>query len=1822
MSSESARAELRDAAMRQVLSSHLLLQKDGFLSTWTSSLVGPWDPSQGLHNPDEKIKLWLFLPGRHFSIVESAHSATYGLRVVASGLWVAPGESEEVSTAFSQALRNRIERALLGLSYVRFGDVFLRCHSYSQSEEPFRKGQLAVEFVFAATEEAIFVHVTVSAKLVRAISAGDMERVLKLSTDNSGTRFPVIVSPHGMRGRLTGCCPSDLVTQVYTRSTISRDSAGFLGLPYNVSEAAAFQMKTRCFFVEVLLGHVVSGHEATKKSRVKSDADSPNIAESDQRVSTADTSVCEKTFIYPTEAVVIPILQPSYAGHPLKSGLDAMDETWSEPSGIQSRHGDNSSSNSNSSSISSINSSSNSSGFKLKAAAGDFETDADSLICRQAGLSSSDTMGAKRTRTVEESFGQGGTTLTASLQDGYKSDFNTSAITGVASDLTRFNWDWDGDDKETVLLEIQALVSEFGDFGDLFESDALPFGEPPGTAESQTLAFSGQDVGDAGGTPSGGMVEVSDQMYAANFPAFENSNPPGMGMEDSVGTFQEVTRSTSSSAPGSYTPAASTAEFEHVMKEEALMTFAPEYGAVETLSDEASSTVFRSPYLPKSRTIEGFSSTSNYSTYGAKPPSSLHSDEKLGTSADSRFCSTKGEVNSILQTKKYYVHVENGRNPVDRKLVGYVNAIASSDASKPLFPSFDHTNAVGAGSKRTTEIISGGSGNLLSLKTVPAAELDCLMFQATMCRIRYTLVKSSYPACTAWNKFTKSNVLNQLSVEPSSTTDNLTRFEVKIKDPIPVRIAGDIDGGMLDGAFNAPVGVWRSVGAPKGAKAASTSSTDVFPSVSHASDTIMSYEQRQPLHDLLDGMAFLVQQAASFVDVALDAEYSEGPNGCLALEEQRRRGFCCGPHMVHAGCGGILASGHSLDLAGIKLVNPLSADISASSVISFLQSDVKTALKSAFGTLDGPLSAIDWCKGCCQSLEAGSTSDGFSAESTLTECSAMGSVGDPLSPLQNMPGLRYSFKDGSKGDDASQRRNNQEVSMADSEQQLGSWRRPTLLAIPYPCILVGYQDDWLKTSASAIQLWEKVPLEPYASQKHMSYYVMCPNIDPLMSAAADFFQQLGTVYETCKLGTHSPQGLGNQLDSDSGKWSSSGFVPVDCPQTMKLENSQTSLVGSLSDYFLSLSNGWDLASFLKSLKKALKAIRFGSPSSTTTKEGSSSPCNVIYVVCPFPEHNAVLKTLIESSIAVGSVLFSADSDRRSAMHNQVSKALSCSVGVDEASSSNTVALSGFSIPRFVLQIVTADTIFRVTNPPFGELIILKEIAFTVYNKARRVSRGSSNDASSTVFGKSHPNMMQMPNSLSGPWKDRTASRISGPSFPRESDFDSGLQAGGWDNAWQTSRSGGPTFDPNRGVDFHFQEEVHYMFEPLFILADPGSLDHGVSSFNGNGGCDSTKQAQTPDDYSSGGLIHTPASTVSGDSGPGSQLDGPESDRKSPPSLHCCYGWTEDWRWLVSVWTDSRGELLDIHIFPFGGTSGRQDTKGMQSLFVQVLQQGCQILQTCSPSDAVIRPRDFVITRLGCLYELEYQEWQKALYSIGGSEGKNWPVQLRRSVPDGMSASSNGPALQQHDMDRSLPSSPSPLYSPHSKYSGFNRGGLGQSNRKQLMSGPPVSDGSRGVLQWVQSISFVTVSLDNSLQLVSQADATQGPQGSGMNGTLSYLEGYSPLPTCLTAESPPLAHLLHSRGTAIPLSTGFVVSKAVPSLKKDSGHTMKEEWPSVLSVGLIDHYGGYGNASNEKLVKASKHGGRGAVLEAKDYEPDSHTILESLAAELHALSWMT
>ncbi|KAK7265984.1 hypothetical protein RIF29_18621 [Crotalaria pallida] len=1875
-----------DAATLLVLSSHLQLQKQGFLSSWTNSFVGPWDPSQGLHNPDEKIKLWLFIPGRHSSLLDNAHSAVSRLRVVASGLWLPPGDSEEVAAALSQALRNSIERSLIGFNYMRFGDVFSKFHQL-QSEQLFRRGHPAVEFVFSATEEAIFIHVIVSSKHIRTLTTGDLEKVLKHSTEAT-YRQPVIVSPHGIRGSLTGCSPSDLVKQSYLSSTKFKASNGILGLPYHVPQSAGCQLRGQNCYVEVSLGFSRSGPDKASqqnKNNVRNlaknhSSESPAVGQSDGNGSPNHLTDYEKTFLYPAEAVLVPVLQTSLARSSLRrfwlqnwmgpslsgslsfihsvGNVDSAEDPWTEINGTRTQNSYDSSSNSNSSSISSLSASSSDSDYKTTGPS-ELEADADSFTCRQPVVSSGDQLqsdglklGSKRTREgVTESLS---TATNVPVQDAYMTDFGSmevtnSATASVGNESIGSFWDWDGD--RGTGIDIQALVTELGVFDDLFISDDLPFGEPPGTAESQALVFTAPNCGDVNNIQVG-VMDVSDQMLLpVGFSSFESFNPPPpAALEECLNKNQDNLNNSMSLGPTNEIQTSYMREVEQIIKAEAMMIFTSEFGAVETPTSNLPTTLFTSPYLPKSRKAESSNSTSNNYLYGAAPPSSPYiegPESKNGMAGSTKTVSGKHDASMSGNPKNYYIYVESRKGINDTKpATCNDNGIAKSEGMvQPPFSKIGSNVVVKSVTRKTTEGTLEAEHFLLTAKTLLATDITCAMLQASMCRLRHILLSSNNLMPVGLSRSTGVSFLNQLPGDPSTTTDNISsKYEIKKKENIPVRIAGDIDGGMVDGHLNAPVGVWRTVGVSKVVKPSNSPNMEVGPSYSHNSfneEGILSYSQRKPLQELLDGIALLVQQAISFVDLALDADCGDGPYGLLALQEQWRRGFCCGPSMVHAGCGGTLASSHSLDIAGVELVDPLSADVHASSVISLLQSDIKSALKSAFSNLEGPLSVTDWCKGRNQLVDAVSMVDGVSAESSISECR---DSSEPMSPSQSSVGGSFSIKgsgmmDSAKVDDVSQRRSGQDMCSSESEQQPYSRLKPTLIALPFPSILVGYQDDWLKTSANCLQYWEKAPLEPYALQKPVTYHVVCPDIDPLTSAAADFFQQLGTVYETCKLGTHSPQVLGNQMEIESGKLSSSGFVLLDYPQSMKMESSNASLVGSISDYFLSLSNGWDLASYLKSLSKALRNLKLGSCFSTNPSEGSNSSCMVIYVVCPFPDPTAILQTVIESSVAIGSVIQqSADRERRSTLHSQVVKALSGLATVDEASASNILVLSGFSIPKLVLQIVTVDAIFRVTSPSVSELVIMKETAFTVYSKARRISRGISSDfAQSAISGRSHSILTQMPSPISGMWKDCVGPRIAGHSLPREGDIDASLRSGNWDNSWQPTRSGGLNCDPSRSGDIFLHDEIRYMFEPLFVLAEPGSLEHGTSVISSP----TSESSKALVDDNSGSYMQSTSTPGSVDSA--STIDGSGSDQKNPPSLHCCYGWTEDWRWLVCTWTDSRGELLDCNIFPFGGISSRQDTKGLQCLFVQVLQQGCIILQSCDTSLA--KPRDFVIARIGGFYELEYLEWQKAIYSVGGSEMKRWPLQLRRSMTDGVSVTSNGSSLQQPEMslipERTLPSSPSPLYSPHTKPTGFMKGGsLGQSAvRKQFMGGHSMVDNSRGLLHWAQSISFVAVSMDHTLQLVLPCDSSSP----------GYIEGFTPvkslgsassayilipspsmrflpptalqLPTCLTAESPPLAHLLHSKGSALPLSTGFVVSKAVPSMRKDHrSHNLKEEWPSVLSVSLVDYYG----VSNIRGINSKQQGGGGRNLswEAKDFETETHLVLESLAAELHALSWLT
>lgn len=84
--------------------------------------------------------------------------------------------------------------------------------------------------------------------------------------------------------------------------------------------------------------------------------------------------------------------------------------------------------------------------------------------------------GSKRPQTgMNEPYGQVGTVKNAPMQEFGSVEVNASAITGIANEQIGSRWDWDDD--RGAGMDIQALLSEFGDFGDFFENDDLPFGE-------------------------------------------------------------------------------------------------------------------------------------------------------------------------------------------------------------------------------------------------------------------------------------------------------------------------------------------------------------------------------------------------------------------------------------------------------------------------------------------------------------------------------------------------------------------------------------------------------------------------------------------------------------------------------------------------------------------------------------------------------------------------------------------------------------------------------------------------------------------------------------------------------------------------------------------------------------------------------------------------------------------------------------------------------------------------------------------------------------------------------------------------------------------------------------------------------------------------------------------------------------------------------------------------------------------------------------------------------------------------------------------------
>ncbi|PRW57054.1 mediator of RNA polymerase II transcription subunit 13-like [Chlorella sorokiniana] len=74
--------------------------------------------------------------------------------------------------------------------------------------------------------------------------------------------------------------------------------------------------------------------------------------------------------------------------------------------------------------------------------------------------------------------------------------------------------------------------------------------------------------------------------------------------------------------------------------------------------------------------------------------------------------------------------------------------------------------------------------------------------------------------------------------------------------------------------------------------------------------------------------------------------------------------------------------------------------------------------------------------------------------------------------------------------------------------------------LPQPSVLVGYEDDWLEVPPQVLPLWQATPLAPFGGPKALLHCLVCP--EPQLAQAQQLVKDVGSLFETCCLGSHAP----------------------------------------------------------------------------------------------------------------------------------------------------------------------------------------------------------------------------------------------------------------------------------------------------------------------------------------------------------------------------------------------------------------------------------------------------------------------------------------------------------------------------------------------------------------------------------------------------------------------------------------------------------------------------------------------------------------------------
>ncbi|GBG84337.1 hypothetical protein CBR_g38308 [Chara braunii] len=775
--------------------------------------------------------------------------------------------------------------------------------------------------------------------------------------------------------------------------------------------------------------------------------------------------------------------------------------------------------------------------------------------------------------------------------------------------------------------------------------------------------------------------------------------------------------------------------------------------------------------------------------------------------------------------------------------------------------------------------------------------------------------------------------------------------------------------------------------------------------------------------------------------------------------------------------------------------------------------------------------------------------------------------------------------------------------------------------------LHGYQEDSLKTSPGTLRFWEKAPLEPYAPPKPVIYYVLCQALEPLLVATGEFFHELSTVYETCRLGTHLPAQLASGMQK-VGVTCPPGVVAVPVQRSGEESDNESVLTpptyGS-SFGAIAVMERFNKEEYRESLRNVCNCLQLSTVSATPKRDHEHDPCVVVYVVCPSTEPDVILDTTIDVCQYLAHVEWLEPMQLLSA--SRIGRKSPSSVAEEMAKGRKDclplASSSGVSSARVAVQMLTVEVVMRCGTPCAGTLDTMKEVAFSVYTKARRQprrlpakfqgvssffyrnfqlqSRASQQKLMSSLGGCSM-GMQQQPAqpqgqqqvsqhriptssavkqhvtstgqslqgiqpsgqlfSCSGPamtgstsvWKDcGSRSGLSEERFGGVNSCEASEDQGGRDRSGDTDWKGvvpprrlgiaAEEFSRLPAVDkgtlqtqVECKGSLRLLYEPLFILAESGttalglvrpSVAAGLNREAGRGSRglpDSSEGLLTADGPGEG------AGASGGADTPGRQGGDLTSTAIPTPNMHCCYKWTDSGRWLVSVWTDVRGELLDVLVLPveaglvaveddgegffstdFSVGAGRNPdhrsfhrkilhmdqekrTQQLCMLFRLLLEQGLELLAMADEAGGK-KPRDIVISKIGYMMTEERDGWESAICGLGDDEG--WPLKRvitqKDSLVDGASTAGNqaGTVRVRHQKGRG-----SGMEVPASALDQ----GVGHNRTQMYVSSVAAASVSTIRNRGMSGVSWGAVDRPGHSGTTSMSTATHSSMGSGRPGS--------------------------------------------------------------------------------------------------------------------------